>query len=173
MLELKGHQQQETEGKLQFHSRLTLMQCTFVSLKVSTLKVRVQGIYCTEDSKAAESGLRFTFGDLGGCRGSSMVHTKQGQYLAVYYNSALHLSLFYRCRLRLRDVKWLVEGHTANKGHKGAQVSSEELFSRHSSFLYNVKGSLEAKTQLPLLQIILPSKSSVAIKKYSYQLLVT
>ena len=34
MVELKGPQQQETEGNLQFHSRLTLMECTFAPLSV-------------------------------------------------------------------------------------------------------------------------------------------
>lgn len=37
--ELKGRQQQETTGKLQFHSHLTLRECTFPSLKVRNLKV--------------------------------------------------------------------------------------------------------------------------------------
>ena len=32
MVELKGHQQQETEGKLQIHSRLSLMEHMFASL---------------------------------------------------------------------------------------------------------------------------------------------
>ena len=41
MVELKHRQQQETEGKLQLHSQLTLMECTFASLKVYNLKVLV------------------------------------------------------------------------------------------------------------------------------------
>ena len=39
MVELKGHQQQEVEGKLQRHSRLTLMEHTFASLKVRNVAV--------------------------------------------------------------------------------------------------------------------------------------
>lgn len=46
-------------------------------------------------------------------------------------------------------------------------------FSSHGSFLYNVKATLDAKPYVPVLRIILSSKSSVAIKKYSCQLLVT
>ena len=41
MVELRDCQQQETEGKLQFHSQLTLMERMFASLKVCT-----QGTYC-------------------------------------------------------------------------------------------------------------------------------
>ena len=40
MVELKDRQQQETEGKLQFHSRLTLTEHKFASLKVRNLKFR-------------------------------------------------------------------------------------------------------------------------------------
>ena len=40
-VELKDHQQQEMEGKLQFHSRPTLMECTFTSLKGRDFKVRM------------------------------------------------------------------------------------------------------------------------------------
>ena len=43
MVELKDHQQQEMEGKLQFHSRLMLMERMFASLKVLNFKVRVWG----------------------------------------------------------------------------------------------------------------------------------
>ena len=39
MVELKGHQQQETEGKLQFHSSLSLMERIFASLKAHNLKI--------------------------------------------------------------------------------------------------------------------------------------
>jgi len=39
MVELKDCQQQEMEGKLQFHSHLTLLEYTFTSLKVRNLKV--------------------------------------------------------------------------------------------------------------------------------------
>ena len=39
MAELKHRQQQETEGKLQFHSHLMLMEHTFASLKVCNFKV--------------------------------------------------------------------------------------------------------------------------------------
>ena len=41
MAGLKDHQQQETEGKMQFHSCLTLTERTFESLKVHSLKVCV------------------------------------------------------------------------------------------------------------------------------------
>ena len=41
MVELKDRQQQETEGKLQFHSRLKSMERVFESLKVHNLKVRM------------------------------------------------------------------------------------------------------------------------------------
>ena len=47
MVELKDCQQKEMEGKLQFHSYPTLMEHTFASLKVHTLKAHVLGIYCT------------------------------------------------------------------------------------------------------------------------------
>ena len=39
MVGLQGRQQNEMEGKLQFHSHLTSMERTFPSLKVSNLKV--------------------------------------------------------------------------------------------------------------------------------------
>ena len=41
MVELKDHQQQETEGKLQFHSRLMLMEhvCIFESSQLEGLYV--------------------------------------------------------------------------------------------------------------------------------------
>ena len=45
MVELKDHQPEEMEGKLQFHSRLTWMECTFAPLKVRNLKVHMQGTY--------------------------------------------------------------------------------------------------------------------------------
>ena len=48
MVELKGHQQQEMEGKLWCHSCLTLMGCTFASLKVRNLKVPMQGTCCKQ-----------------------------------------------------------------------------------------------------------------------------
>ena len=46
MVELTDCEQQETEGKLQFHSRLTLMERTFASLKFRNLKARMQGTCC-------------------------------------------------------------------------------------------------------------------------------
>ena len=39
MIELKDFQQYEMEGKLQFHSHLTLMACMFATLKVCNLMV--------------------------------------------------------------------------------------------------------------------------------------
>lgn len=54
MVEMKDHQQQETEGKPQFHSRLTSMAQVLVPswnqmrvhiFEISQLKVRVQGTY--------------------------------------------------------------------------------------------------------------------------------
>ena len=39
MAELKDRQQQETEGKPQFHSHLMLIGCVSASLKVLNLKV--------------------------------------------------------------------------------------------------------------------------------------
>ena len=39
MVQLKGSQLSETEGKLKFHPRLTLMEHMFTSLKVHNLKV--------------------------------------------------------------------------------------------------------------------------------------
>ena len=36
MIELKDHQQQETESKLQFHSCLTVTECTLESWKSET-----------------------------------------------------------------------------------------------------------------------------------------
>ena len=39
MVELKDHQQQGTEGKVKFHEHLTLIACTFPSLKVQNLRV--------------------------------------------------------------------------------------------------------------------------------------
>ena len=41
MVELKDPQQKETDGKLQFHSRLMLIERMFASLKAHNLKVRV------------------------------------------------------------------------------------------------------------------------------------
>ena len=35
----EDHQQEEREGKLHFHSSLTEMECTFISLEVHNLKV--------------------------------------------------------------------------------------------------------------------------------------
>ena len=46
VIELKDRQQQEIKGKLQFHSHLTLIECTFPSLKVRNLKVAMYGTYC-------------------------------------------------------------------------------------------------------------------------------
>ena len=46
MVEPKGRQQQEMEGKLQCQSCLTLMGCTFASLKVRNLGVPMQGTDC-------------------------------------------------------------------------------------------------------------------------------
>ena len=42
-IELKDCQQWQMEGRLQFHSHLTLMAFTFTSLKVSNSKVRIKG----------------------------------------------------------------------------------------------------------------------------------
>ena len=39
MAELKDHQQEETEGKIQHQSRLILMEHTFASFKFHNLKV--------------------------------------------------------------------------------------------------------------------------------------
>lgn len=47
MVEVKAHQQQEIEGKPQFHSGLMLMEGGFASLEVRNLKVCMQGIYFT------------------------------------------------------------------------------------------------------------------------------
>ena len=44
MLELKDRL--EMECKLQFHSRLILVKRKFASLKVCSLKVRMEGTYC-------------------------------------------------------------------------------------------------------------------------------
>ena len=38
MVELKNYQQQEMKSKLQLHSHLMLLECTFTSLKVQNLK---------------------------------------------------------------------------------------------------------------------------------------
>ena len=38
-VELKDHQQQEMEGKMQFHSCLMLVECMFTCLKVLNLKI--------------------------------------------------------------------------------------------------------------------------------------
>ena len=46
MAELKDRQQQETEGKPQFHSHLMLIGCVSASLKVLNLQVYMQRIYC-------------------------------------------------------------------------------------------------------------------------------
>lgn len=43
-VELRGPQQQETEGKLQFHAHLT--GCMFTSLKAYNLKVPMSGTCC-------------------------------------------------------------------------------------------------------------------------------
>ena len=48
MAELKDHQKEETEGKLQFLPCLTLVQCTFASLKVHNLKVSMQRTHCIQ-----------------------------------------------------------------------------------------------------------------------------
>ena len=47
-VEQKDCQQQEMEGKLQFHSWLMLMGCIFASLKVHSLKDHIQGTYYME-----------------------------------------------------------------------------------------------------------------------------
>lgn len=49
-----------------------------------------------------------------------MVLTMQGQYLAIYRDSHLStpLTFLLQTQTQVRGVKWLVEGHTANKGHK-------------------------------------------------------
>ena len=39
--ELEDHQQQETEGKLQFHSCQMMRECKFTSLKACNLKVHM------------------------------------------------------------------------------------------------------------------------------------
>ena len=44
MVELNDRQQQETEGKLRFHPRLTVAH-TFTSLKGRNLKTGLQGTY--------------------------------------------------------------------------------------------------------------------------------
>ena len=58
-VELKDRQQQETEGKLQFHSHPTLMGRTSASLKVCNLKVRIRGLTmfasASETSSTSES----------------------------------------------------------------------------------------------------------------------
>ena len=41
MIELKDHQQLEMESKLQFHSNMMLMACTFASLKVCNCNLEV------------------------------------------------------------------------------------------------------------------------------------
>ena len=46
VIELKDRRQQEIKGKLQFHSHLTLIECTFASLKVRNLKVAMYVTYC-------------------------------------------------------------------------------------------------------------------------------
>ena len=63
MLEWKGHQQQETEGNLQFHSRLTLMQCTFVIFESSKL----EGSYVGDLPEPID-------GCLGYCQCSAITH---------------------------------------------------------------------------------------------------
>ena len=49
MVEPKDRQQEETEGKSGFHSRLTLIESTFASLKVCNLKHSYicRGLNCT------------------------------------------------------------------------------------------------------------------------------
>ena len=44
MVELKGHQQQEAEGLLQFHLCLIVMESTFTSLKVCNLRLVFRGL---------------------------------------------------------------------------------------------------------------------------------
>lgn len=41
MVQLKGSQLSETEGKLKFHPRLTLMEHMFTSLKACNFKIRM------------------------------------------------------------------------------------------------------------------------------------
>ena len=52
-MELKG-QRQEAEGQLQFHSHLTLTECTFSS-QVHNLKVHMWGTYCITESMSASA----------------------------------------------------------------------------------------------------------------------
>lgn len=80
-----------------------------------------------------------------------------------------HLSSFYRedygseMSNTVFKATELIRGRTKPR----SQLSS------HGPFLYNMQAALDAKTQLPALQVILPSQSSAAIKKCSCQLLVT
>ena len=45
MVESKDHQQWKTEGKLQFHSCLTLTECTFAYLKLRNSEVCMEDTY--------------------------------------------------------------------------------------------------------------------------------
>lgn len=49
-MELKGHQQQETEGELPLGSRLTLMEQRSAALKARSLKAPEKGTYCRGSS---------------------------------------------------------------------------------------------------------------------------
>ena len=53
-MELKDHQQQEAVGQLQFHSLLTLMECTFSS-KAHSLKIHMWGTHCITESMPASA----------------------------------------------------------------------------------------------------------------------
>ena len=55
MVELKDHQQEEMEGKLQFHSGLMLIELMFTSLKVLNVKVRMQGTYCSPKAQILQA----------------------------------------------------------------------------------------------------------------------
>ena len=54
MAELKDHQQQETEGRLQVHSGLMLLAHAFEPLKVHNLKAPMWGTYCNQDKTLSE-----------------------------------------------------------------------------------------------------------------------
>lgn len=53
MVQLKGSQPSETEGKLKFHP-MPDMEHMFTSLKACNFKIRMQGTYCTQDLKEFE-----------------------------------------------------------------------------------------------------------------------
>jgi len=54
--ELKERQQQETEGKLPFHSHLTVMERVSASLKALKLKIHMKGTYYISQSLTGEPG---------------------------------------------------------------------------------------------------------------------